>query len=96
MLVAGPARSGKTTLALDLAAGLLCLADDPNDRPCRDCAACRKIDHGNHPDVHALAPTGAGGQIRIDQARALITDLALLPLEGRVRIAVIASPFIMR
>ena len=91
MLIAGPARSGKTTLALDLAAGLLCLADDPTDRPCRDCAACRKIEHGNHPDVHALAPTGAGGQIRIDQARTLITDLALLPLEGRVRIAVIAS-----
>ena len=91
MLIAGPARSGKTTLALDLAAGLLCLATDPSVRPCRGCAACRKVDHGNHPDVHALAPTGAGGQIRIDQARALITDLALLPLEGRVRIAIITA-----
>jgi DNA polymerase-3 subunit delta' len=91
LLIAGPARAGKTTLALDLAAGLLCLSDDPARRPCRACVACRKLEHGNHPDVHRLAPSGAGGQIRIDQARALISELSLLPLEGRVRIAIIAS-----
>jgi DNA polymerase III delta' subunit len=91
VLIAGPARAGKTTLALDLAAGLLCLADDPALRPCRACAACRKLEHGNHPDVHRLAPSGAGGQIRIDQARSLITDLALLPLEGRIRVAIITA-----
>lgn len=91
LLIAGPARAGKTTLALDLAAGLLCLADDPADRPCRACAACRKVEHDNHPDVHRLAPSGAGGQIRIDQARSLIVELSLLPLEGRVRLAIIAS-----
>ena len=91
ILIAGPPRAGKTTLALDLAAGLLCLADDPGLRPCRECAACRKLEHGNHPDVHRLAPSGAGSQIRIDQARSLITELALLPLEGRVRVAIIAS-----
>ena len=90
ILIAGPPRAGKTTLALDLAAGLLCLADDPGLRPCRECAACRKLEHGNHPDVHRLAPSGAGSQIRIDQARSLITELALLPLEGRVRVAIIA------
>ena len=91
VLVAGPARAGKTTLALDLAAGLLCLAEDPDLRPCRACTACRKIEHGNHPDLHRLGPAGAGGQIRIDQARSLIVELSLLPLEGRFRVAIIAS-----
>jgi DNA polymerase-3 subunit delta' len=91
LLIAGPARAGKTTLALDLAAGLLCLADDPAVRPCRACSACRKVEHGNHPDVHRLAPSGAGGQIRIDQARSLIVELALLPLEGRFRVAIVTS-----
>ena len=91
ILVAGPERVGKTTLALDLAAGLLCLADDPAGRPCRSCVACRKVDHGNHPDLHRLAPAGAGGQIRIDRARSLIVDLALLPLEGRFRVAIIEA-----
>ncbi|HEY8168422.1 MAG TPA: hypothetical protein VIF84_06895 [Candidatus Limnocylindrales bacterium] len=91
VLVAGPARVGKTTLALDLAAGLLCLSPDPSARPCRACSACRKVEHENHPDVHRLAPAGAGNQIRIDQARALIGELALLPLEGRVRVAVVSQ-----
>jgi DNA polymerase-3 subunit delta' len=91
ILMAGPARAGKTTLALDLAAGLLCLAEDPAARPCRSCSACRKVEHGNHPDIHRLTPSGAGGQIRIEQARSLIVELALLPLEGRVRVAIVAS-----
>ncbi len=91
LLLVGPERVGKTTLALDLAAGLLCLAPDPQARPCRVCAACRKVAHGNHPDLHLLAPEGAGQQIRVGQVQALATDLALLPLEGRFRIAVIES-----
>jgi DNA polymerase-3 subunit delta' len=91
ILVVGPARVGKTTLAFDLAAGLLCLADDPAVRPCRECSACRKVEHGNHPDLHRIAPAGVGGQVRIDQVRGLLAELALLPMEGRCRVAVIEA-----
>ena len=89
LLLVGPDGVGKTTLALDLAAGLLCLAPDPADRPCRACAACRKVEHGNHPDLHRFGPEGAGQQIRIGQVQQLSADLALLPLEGRFRVAII-------
>ena len=88
VLMIGPAGVGKTTLALDLAAGLLCTADDPLDRPCRACAACRKVDHGNHPDLHRIATEGAGEQIRLAQVQALVSELALLPMEARLRVAV--------
>src|SRR5205085_102656 len=81
--------SGKDTLASDLAAGLLCTAADPAARPCRACAACRKVEHGNHPDVHRIAPEGAGDQIRLAQVTALVSELALLPMEGRRRVAII-------
>ncbi|MGH3376480.1 MAG: hypothetical protein ACRDP6_17250, partial [Actinoallomurus sp.] len=91
ILVVGPGRVGKTTMALDLAAGLLCLAEDPADRPCRACAACRKVEHGNHPDLHRLAPSGPGGQVRIDQVRGLLAELALLPMEGRCRVALVEA-----
>jgi DNA polymerase-3 subunit delta' len=91
LLLVGPPRVGKTTLALDLAAGLLCLADDPGMRPCRECAACRKVEHGNHPDLHLFAPEGVGQQIRVAQVHALTAELALLPLEGRFRVAIIES-----
>jgi DNA polymerase-3 subunit delta' len=89
LLLIGPPGVGKTTLAFDLAAGLLCLDPDPAARPCRECAACRKIDHGNHPDLHVLQPEGAGHQIRLGQVQALIAELALLPLEGRFRVAIV-------
>ena len=96
ILLAGPAGVGKTTLALDLAAGLLCTASDPADRPCRACRACRMVEHGNHPDVHWLRPEGPGGQVviggpeaRFRGVRDLISELALLPVEGGTRVAVI-------
>jgi DNA polymerase-3 subunit delta' len=89
LLISGPDGCGKTTLALDLAAGLLCLDPDPVARPCRTCAACHKVAHGNHPDVHRLAPQGAGEQIRLGQVQELIGDLALKPMEGRVRFCLI-------
>jgi DNA polymerase-3 subunit delta' len=97
LLIAGPAGIGKTTLALDLAAGLLCDAPDPASRPCRSCRGCRLVDGGGHADLHRLVPGGAGDQIRIgDRAepqpgtiRRLISDLALLPVEGGARVAIV-------
>jgi DNA polymerase III subunit delta' len=89
LMLVGPRGVGKTTLATDLAAGLLCLAEDPHARPCRNCRACRKVDHGTHPDVHRLAPGGAGGQVRLAQVQELQSELSFLPFEGRYRIAIV-------
>ncbi len=96
VLLVGPNGVGKTTLALDLAAVLLCTAS-PEQRPCRACRGCRMVVSGNHPDLHRLAPDGPGGQIRIGSrsdaepgtVRRLIADLALLPVEGGARVAVL-------
>ncbi|HEX2754587.1 MAG TPA: hypothetical protein VHM48_03950 [Candidatus Limnocylindrales bacterium] len=97
ILISGPSGIGKTTLALDLAAGLLCDDPDPAARPCRACRACRLVERGRHPDVHRLAPAGAGDQIRIGTrdrpedgtVRRLASDLVLMSVEGRARIAII-------
>ena len=97
VLFTGLGSVGKTTLAMDLAAGLLCNDPDPGARPCRDCRGCRQVASGNHPDLHRLAPEGPGGQIRIGKAsdpeqgtvRHIIGELSLLPVEGGARVVVI-------
>jgi DNA polymerase III delta' subunit len=96
LLLAGPAGVGKQTLADDVAAALLCRAGPGIARPCRECRGCRALDHGNHPDLHRLEPTGAGQVIPIggrDErgVRDLVRELALLPVEGGARVAVIAD-----
>jgi DNA polymerase III delta' subunit len=96
VLVTGPGGVGKTTFAEDLAAALLCRNEDLAVRPCRSCRGCRALEHGNHPDVHRLAPTGAGSVIPIGGreergVRDLVRELALLPVEGGARVAIIAS-----
>ncbi|HEY0443453.1 MAG TPA: DNA polymerase III subunit [Candidatus Limnocylindrales bacterium] len=97
LLLVGPGGTGKTTLALDVAAMLLCTASPPDARPCRSCRACRMVESGNHPDVHRLTPEGPGGQVRIGERsspepntiRGLVSALALLPVEGGARVAIV-------
>ncbi len=99
VLLVGPGSVGKTTLAMDLAAGLLCLDPDLRARPCRSCRGCRQVASGNHPDLHRLSPEGPGGQVRIGRAsdpepgtvRHLISELALLPVEGGARVAIVEA-----
>ncbi|MCS7463225.1 DNA polymerase III subunit delta' [Paenibacillus doosanensis] len=63
----GPSGTGRRQMALAFAQALYCkvLPDDA----CGECLDCRKVEHGNHPDLHWLRPEGAS--IKIEQIREL-------------------------
>lgn len=56
---------------------------------CGNCANCRRIEHGNHPDVHFVAPDGK--QIKVDQIRELQREGALKAVEGLKQVFIIDS-----
>jgi DNA polymerase-3 subunit delta' len=92
-LFAGPDGVGKTTVALDLAAVLLCR--DPNaEQPCGTCPGCRKFQSGNHPDLLRIRPDGAA--IKIDQIRELKKGLSFAPFESRQRVVLLEEAHTMR
>lgn len=84
-LFTGPAHVGKTALAVAFAQALLCQRG--GGAPCGECAMCERISQDRYPDVQIIAAEKAN--IQIDQVRALQTDAALSPLEGRYKVFII-------
>ena len=94
-LFTGPQHIGKSLLARRFAQTLLCTGGpDPTvapQEPCNHCLACRKVLHGNHPDVHIITKTRDKQFILIEQIRALQSDSARHTLEGRRNIFIIEN-----
>ncbi|MBO8172654.1 MAG: DNA polymerase III subunit delta' [Bacillaceae bacterium] len=84
-LFAGPRGAGKKAVALQLAKSLLCreLASDS----CEACADCKRINGGNHPDVHLIEPDGAS--IKIEQVRNLQKEFSYRAVEGNRKIYIV-------
>jgi DNA polymerase-3 subunit delta' len=92
LLLAGSAGIGKRRIALAVAAAVNCLqprqmAELERDA-CDECASCRRIARGVHPDVILIEP-GDTGTIKIEQVRDVIDRAGYRPFEGRRRVVVI-------
>ena len=92
-LFSGPDGVGKTTVALDLAAVLLC-RQPQSGRPCGSCPGCLKFHSGNHPDFVRIRPDGAA--IKIAQIRHLKVALNFAPFESKHRIVLLEDVHTMR
>ncbi|MDP4085425.1 MAG: DNA polymerase III subunit delta' [Bacillota bacterium] len=57
-LLEGMRGTGKREIGLLTAKALLCLSPDSGYKPCESCVNCRRINSGNHPDVHVVEPDG--------------------------------------
>lgn len=58
---------------------------------CGKCLNCRKIEHGNHADVHWVLPESKSRVIVIEQMRELMQEINLKPTEAEFKVAVIVA-----
>jgi DNA polymerase-3 subunit delta' len=58
---------------------------------CDQCLACRKIDHGNHADVHWVRPESKSRIITVDQMREVMKEMQLKPNEAAHKVAIIVA-----
>ncbi len=89
ILLTGERGLGKRTFARLMAAAFLCREQDS---PCLQCASCKKILAGNHPDV--ITYSGDGEKARsfhIDAVRELRRRAQLKPNEALVKVFILAN-----
>lgn len=85
LLISGVPGLGRRALAEALTERILCR----EGRACGDCPPCHWHGAGNHPDLHVLAPLEDKTTIAVEQIRELIAKLALSPLAGGRKVAII-------
>jgi DNA polymerase-3 subunit delta' len=86
-LFVGPEGVGKRTVAVALAKTLHC-EEAANDF-CGGCAACARIQNGNHPDVRVVEILAGKKEISIQQVREVERDLNFRSFSGKRKIAII-------
>ncbi len=83
LLFWGPSGVGKRTAAVEFVKALNCL-----DRPgegCETCLPCRKIAHGNHPDLRTVSPVKKSRIIDVEVIDDVIEMASLRPFESQWR-----------
>ena len=86
-LIAGPAGSGKRTLARLLAAAMVCSGD--GETPCGVCPGCKKALSGIHPDIAWVG--GNGKDVSVGQVRELRLSAYVRPNEAPRRVFVLEN-----
>lgn len=88
-LISGPEGVGRRSLAMWLAAALLCEQPPAPGETCGACRACRQVPQATYPDLHIVERGDDRQGISIEQVRELQRQLALSPLAGGRRVALI-------
>lgn len=89
-LLHGPEGVGKLTLALAFAQAALCQRRQPGEsEACGECVSCRKVAHGNHPDLAIIEPEKDKRWLSVEIMREMQRLVSLAPTESAYRIFII-------
>ena len=88
-LITGPDGIGKRTLALDFARALNCSEPPSVGEFCATCRSCVLVEGMVHPDLHVVTPDEDKVRLHVDNMRDLQHKIALTPIEGDRRIALL-------
>ncbi|MET3683780.1 DNA polymerase-3 subunit delta' [Alkalibacillus flavidus] len=86
----GPKGTGKQNASLLFAMRYFCESADPqSSEPCGSCRSCKRIQSGNHPDVHWIEPDGQS--IKKDQIEFLQKEFTYTGLESNQKIYILSE-----
>ena len=92
LIIEGEEGIGKKTLAKDIACALVCRG---NDKPCGECAQCKKAIGAIHPDISEYIPAGTDNSNHVDTDRNIINDAYVQPNEADYKIYILANAHCM-
>lgn len=92
LIIEGEEGIGKKTLAKDIACALVCRG---NDKPCGECAQCKKAIAAIHPDISEYIPGGTANSFHVDTVRNIINDAYVQPNEADYKIYILANAHCM-
>src|SRR5271167_4218768 len=85
LLLEGLPGCGRRTLALAIAQAVLCPRAQGGDA-CGECASCRMVNEGSHPDLVSLPHDSQGDDLGVELVRSAIAEAAYQsPLIGAGR-----------
>lgn len=87
VILEGEEGIGKKTLAWEIALALMCTGS--GQRPCRECAQCKKVLRRIHPDIITYSPSNKSNTVSVDDIRALISDAYVKPNESDYKLLIV-------
>ena len=80
---------GKRTLARELVLNLFCIGE--GEKPCRNCAQCKKVLKGIHPDVYEYTAPGGVRSFHVDVVRDVKEDVYMQPNEAAYKVYILGN-----
>lgn len=92
IILEGSDDEARFSAAMEIAAALMCEAEN---RPCGVCSHCVKCEKGIHPDLHIVEKEADSTMIKVDAVRRLKAKALLFPNESKKSVFIIRQANLM-